>query len=60
MRLQESTYTFSESDSGAEVCIEVASGTISSTDSFTAGYGSFGITAGKSYARSSYVTINWQ
>ena len=43
--LQLESYTFSENDAGAEVCILVQSGSVQSGQTFTAGYGSFGITA---------------
>lgn len=43
--LEQVSYTFSESDNGAEVCIAVQSGVVQ--QSFTVGYGSFGVTAGK-------------
>lgn len=45
--LQQASYTFSESDSGAEICIEVRDGFVQAGQTFTVGYGSFGITASK-------------
>ena len=46
--LQLDSYTFSENDAGAEVCLLVQSGTVQPGQTFTAGYGSFGISASES------------
>ena len=40
-------YTFCESDSGAEICIELRNGVVQPGQTFTVGYGSFGNTASK-------------
>ena len=45
--LQQLSYTFSESDSGAEICIQVQAGVVQPGQSFTVGYGSSGTTASK-------------